>query len=469
MNRVMTPDLPLLLVDDEEHALQSTERILVSSGITNILSCQDPRKVAALLAEQEICVVLLDLSMPHMSGEQLLTEVLSAYPEVPAIVITGANEVETAVRCMRGGAIDYMVKPVEKSRLLSGVRRAIELRDLRRENEVLRERMLADVEKCPEAFSEIITNNAGMHSIFRYCEGIAKSQWPVLVTGETGVGKELLARAIHTLSGRKGPFVAVNAAGLDDNVFSDTLFGHVRGAYTGADQVRKGLIEQAAGGTLFLDEIGDLPNASQVKLLRVLQEREYYPLGSDVAKRTDTRVVCATNVDLGALQAAGKFRRDLYHRLKTHHVCIPPLRKRLDDIPFLVDHFLEKAAAALGKKKPLPPKELYALLATHTFPGNVRELESMVSDAVAHHASRMMSMAVFETHITQDDALREPALEKQGVSPYALFDRLPSLRESGAMLIAEAMHRAEGNQSIAARLLGISRTALNKRLNHEEE
>ncbi len=469
MSRIVTPDLPLLLVDDEAHALQSTERILVSSGITNILSCQDPRKVADILAAQEICVVLLDLSMPHLSGEELLTEVLSAYPEVPAIVVTGANEVETAVRCMRAGALDYMVKPVEKSRLLSGVGRAIELRDLRRENEILRERMLADVEKCPEAFSEIITNNPAMHALFRYCEGIARSQWPVLVTGETGVGKELLARAIHVLSGRKGPFVAVNAAGLDDNVFSDTLFGPVRGAYTGANEVRKGLIEQAAGGTLFLDEIGDLTNATQVKLLRVLQEREYYPLGSDVAKRTDTRVLCATNVDLDALQASGKFRRDLYHRLKTHHVCIPPLRKRLDDIPLLVDHFLDKAAAGLGKKKPSPPKELYALLATHAFPGNVRELESMVVDAVTHHESKMMSMAVFEMRISQDDVSREPVPEGGGTSPYALFDRLPSLRESSSMLIAEAMRRAEGNQSIAARLLGISRTALNKRLNHDEE
>ena len=469
MSHMMTPELPLLLVDDEAHALQSTERILVSAGITNVLTCQDPRKVAGILAEREICLVLLDLSMPHMNGEQLLTEVLSAYPEVPAIVVTGANEVETAVRCMRGGAIDYMVKPVEKSRLLSGVTRAIELRDLRRENEILRERMLADVEKCPEAFSEIVTNNAAMHSIFRYCEGIAKSQWPVLVTGETGVGKELLARALHALSGRKGPFVAVNAAGLDDNVFSDTLFGHVRGAYTGADQPRKGLIEQAAAGTLFLDEIGDLPNASQVKLLRVLQEREYYPLGSDVAKRTDTRVVCATNVDLGALQASGRFRRDLYHRLKTHHVCIPPLRKRIDDIPILVDHFLEKAATALGKKKPSPPKELYALLATHAFPGNVRELESMVSDAVSHHSSRMMSMAVFETHISQEDVPQEPGTDGAAGSSYAFFDRLPTLRESTNMLISEAMRRAEGNQSIAARLLGISRTALNKRLNHGEE
>lgn len=470
MTTAVSPELPLLLVDDESHALHSTERMLVSAGITNLLQCQDSREVAGILANREICAVLLDLSMPHLSGEELLPNIVAAYPELPVIVVTGSNEVETAVRCMKVGAFDYMVKPVEKSRLLSGIQRAIELRDLRRENELLRERMLSTVVKCPEAFSEIITNNPGMHAVFRYCESVAISQWPVLITGETGVGKELLARAIHTLSGRSGAFVSVNAAGLDDNVFSDTLFGHVRGAYTGADESRKGLIEQASAGTLFLDEIGDLTQASQVKLLRVLQEREYHPLGSDVAKRTDARIVFATNQDLEALLAQGRFRRDLYHRVKTHHVQLPPLRKRLDDIPLLVDHFLGKAALSLDKKKPSPPKELYSLLAIHSFPGNVRELESMVFDAVTNHTSRMLSMAVFETHITpapQPDAGQEPRVG--GASAYALFDRLPTMKESMALLIAEAMRRAEGNQTIAARLLGISRTGLNKRLNQSEE
>jgi len=470
MTRIVSPNLPLLVVDDETHALQTAERMLVSAGISNILQCQDPRNVTDILSNQEISVVLLDLSMPYISGEELLPNIIAAYPEVPVIIVTGANEVETAVRCMKAGAFDYMVKPVERSRLLSGVQRAIELRELRRENELMRERLLSDVVKSPEAFAAIVTNNPAMYAIFRYCESIAKSLWPVLLTGETGVGKELLARAIHALSGRRGAFVAVNAAGLDDNVFSDTLFGHVRGAYTGADEFRKGLIEQASAGTLFLDEIGDLTHASQVKLLRVLQEREYYPLGSDVAKRTDARIVFATNRDLEALQASGHFRKDLYHRLKTHHIHVPPLRKRLDDIPILVNHFLEKAAAALNKKKPSPPKELYALLATHSFPGNVRELESMVFDAVANHESRMLSMAVFEARISQGpQAGATPVTPAGEASPYAFFDRLPTLKESASLLIAEAMRRAEGNQTIAARLLGISRTGLNKRLSQNAD
>lgn len=470
MTRMVSPALPVLLVDDEAHAQQSAERLLISAGINHLVGCQDPRKVLGILSSREFSVILLDLSMPHLSGEELLPQIVSGYPEIPVIVVTGLNEIETAVRCMRAGAFDYMVKPVERNRLLSGVQRAIEVRELRQENELLRERLLSDAVRNPEAFRDIVTNHPGMHTIFRYCESVAPSQWPVLITGETGVGKELLARAIHALSGRKGPFVAVNAAGLDDNVFSDTLFGHVRGAYTGAEDVRQGLIAQAAAGTLFLDEIGDLTQASQVKLLRVLQEHEYYPLGSDVAKRTDTRMVFATNGDLDALERSGQFRKDLYHRLKTHQVQVPPLRKRLDDLPVLVDHFLEKAAQALGKKHPAPPKEIYTLLASYSFPGNVRELESMIFDAMANHESRMLSLAVFESRIASAQGQgTDSAPPEGGPGPYALFERLPTLRESTAQLIDEALRRADGNQTIAARLLGISRTALNKRLNQPGE
>jgi DNA-binding NtrC family response regulator len=468
MNSLLVPEWPVLVVDDELDALESAERTLVSGGISHILQCQDARKVKDVLAIQQVTVILLDLSMPYVSGEELLPQLVEDFPEVPVIIVTGANEIETAVRCMRTGAFDYMVKPVEKNRLLSGVRRAIEIRELRRENETMRERLLSDVVKCPEAFASIITRNKAMHALFRYCESIAKSHWPVLLTGETGVGKELLARAIHTLSGRPGDFVAINAAGLDDNMISDALFGHVRGAFTGADQVRRGLIEKAAGGTLFLDEIGDFTPASQVKLLRVLQEREYYPVGSDIAKRTDARIVCATNRDLDALQVAGQFRKDLYHRLHTHLVRIPPLRERLDDIPLLVHHFLERASAELHKKAPTPPKELYTLLGSYSFPGNIRELEGMVLDAVANHESHVLSMAVFRERIAPPSVPgSEPPSEFREANPFACLDQLPTMKGSTSLLIEDAMRRASGNQTIAARLLGISRTALNKRVNRD--
>ena len=466
MMPILAPEMPVLVVDDDADVLESTVLMLRSAGINSVVQCQDPRQVQEILATREISLVLLDLSMPIMSGEDLLSHIITDHPDIPVIIVTGSCEVETVVRCIKAGAYDYLAKPVEMGRLLSCVRRAIELWCLRREVGLLRDNLHSDLLKFPEAFSHIVTNNTSMHAMFRYCESVSGSAWPILVTGETGVGKELIARAIHTLSGRRGALVSVNAAGVDDEVFSDTLFGHVRGAYTGAEGSRKGLIEQASGGTMFLDEIGDLTHASQVKLLRVLQEREYYPLGSDAAKRTDARFVFATNMDFESLQASGRFRKDLYQRLKTHHVHVPPLRKRLDDIPLLVNHFLESAAKALDKRKPSPPKELYALLSAYSFPGNVRELEGMVFDAVANHESRMLSMSVFKRCVAQETASAPNPSEQDGrASAYALFDRLPTLVQSNTLLIAEAMRRAEGNQTLAARLLGISRPALNRRLN----
>ena len=369
------PHLPVMLVDDEVQALDSFELALRSGNVNNFIRCQDSRDVISLLAEQESDVMLLDLRMPYMSGEELLPMVTTDFPHVPVIVITGADDVETAVRCMKAGAFDYIVKPVERSRLVASVKRAIELRELRRQNQLLKAHVLSDQLQNPEAFSEIITTSKIIRSIFQYIESIATSPQPVLITGDTGVGKELVARAVHTISRRQGDFIAVNVAGLDDNVFADTLFGHRKGAFTGADQTRTGLAEKASGGTLFLDEIGDLSPASQVKLLRFLQEGEFFPLGSDVAKRSDARIVVATNQELETLRDAGTFRKDLYYRLRIHHVHIPPLRERTEDLPLLLNHFLEKAAKMLGKKQPTPPKELITLLGAYHFPGNIRELE----------------------------------------------------------------------------------------------
>ena len=217
-----------------------------------------------------------------------------------------------------------------------------------------------------------------MYSIFQYVETIARTALPVMITGETGVGKEMIASAIHKLSGREGAFVPVNIAGLDDHLFSDTLFGHRRGAFTSADSSRKGLIEQASNGTLFLDEIGDLHVESQVKLLRLLQEGKYYPLGADVPKSSNARTVVATNREIQFLRDSESFRNDLYFRLQSHHIHLPPLRERTGDIPLLVAHFLESAAERLDQEIPTPAPELLTLLETYQFPGNVRELQGMV-------------------------------------------------------------------------------------------
>lgn len=467
MNPSIFPSLPVLIVDDEIEILKGFEIALRSGGIKNILCCQDSRDVMPLLSRQEIGVILLDLTMPFISGEELLPMITRDFPEIAVIIITGNNEVEIAVKCMKARAFDYMVKPVEKSRLISGVRRAVEMRELQKENRLLKQYILSDELENPEAFSETVTNNKAMQSLFQYAESIAKSSQPTLITGETGVGKELMAKAIHTLSDRQGPFVSVNAAGIDDNIFSDTLFGHIKGAFTGANEMRKGLVEKASGGTLFLDEIGDLSPDLQVKLLRLIQEREYFPLGSDLPKMTDARIIVTTNQDIQALQKSGRFRKDLYYRLCTHHLHIPPLRVRLDDLPLLVDHFLEEASQSLSKNKPSIPGELITLLTNYHFPGNIRELQGMIHDAVSNHKSKKLSMDRFKAHIDQEHSFPE-ADSKQFPLKYDSWfpgsGPLPTLDQADQLLIAEAIKRSNNNRSMAARLLGISRQRLSRHL-----
>ena len=459
MNESLHPDLPILIVDDEEATLRSMSAILLSSGMSNVVAISDSREVLPTLASQEVALAFLDLIMPHISGQDVLEEMTRGYPDVPVVVVTAVNEVDTAVECMKKGAYDYIVKPLEEGRLLSATRHALEVRDLRRETDLLRESLRSGELKHPEAFSSILTNNQGMLSIFRYVEAISGTSQPVLITGETGVGKEMIAQAIHTLSRRTGEFVPINVAGLDDTLFSDTLFGHVKGAYTSADSDRLGLIERAAGGVLFLDEIGDLSPASQVKLLRLVQEREYFPLGSDVPRQTDARIVVATNRDLTELQEADRFRKDLYYRLRSHHVHIPPLRERLDDLPLLVDHFLDEAAREMNRKKPTPPNEISAVLGAYHFPGNIRELRALLFDAVSRHTSGMLSLDAFRSVLSPT--------ERSKIGGKSLLEfglQLPTLREARVLLIEEAMRRANHNQSAAARLLGITRQGLSKHL-----
>lgn len=467
MNQAIYPSHPVLLVDDETAMLKSFEIALRSGGIKNIMKCHDSRDVMPLLLRQAVEVVLLDLSMPFISGDELLPLIAQDYPEIPIIIITGNNEVETAVKCMQESAFDYMVKPVERSRLISGVRRAIELRELQKENIMLKEHIISGRLDNPEVFSEVVTNNKIMVSLFQYAESIAKSPQSVLITGETGVGKELIAQAIHTLSNRRGLFLPVNAAGIDDNIFADTLFGHIKGAFTGADEMRKGLVEKASGGTLFLDEIGDLSPDSQIKLLRLVQEREYFSLGSDLPRITDARIIVSTNQDLQALQQSGRFRKDLYYRLRAHHIHIPSLRERLDDLPLLVNHFMSEASQSLGKKAPSYPAELITMLSNYHFPGNIRELRSMIYDAVSNHKSKKLSMERFKTHISKErTVLKSDSTQflAKDDSWHSGSGPLPTLDQAGRLLITEAMLRTNNNQTMAARLLGISRQRLARHL-----
>jgi len=466
MNQQIYPAFGILLVDDEPAWLNSLSLTLKScGGLTNISSCQDSRQVIGLLDQGGIGLVLLDLTMPFLSGEELLKQIGEQHPEVTAIVVSGLNQLETAVRCMKLGAFDYFIKTDEADRMVGGVLRAVRMLEMQRDYQEMSIRLASGELRHPEAFSAIVTGDRGMLTVFSYVEAVAKSPQPLLITGESGVGKELIAQAAHRLSGCRGKLVTVNVAGLDDTVFADTLFGHVRGAFTGAEQVRRGMVEEASDGTLFLDEIGDLSIASQVKLLRLLQEGEYFPMGSDIPKRLKARVIVATHQNLQEKEHGGSFRRDLYYRLRTHQVHLPPLRDRKRDIPLLLDHFLEEAARTLGKKRPTPPKGLAQYLATYCFPGNVRELKAMVYDAVSVHRDRMLSMDSFIKAIESlQSQCTAAGSETTRQNPFSGFEELPTFSDAAAFLVLEAMDRAGGNQTLAARLLGISQPALSKRL-----
>lgn len=470
MSKKIVPSNPILFVDDEEHFLLSAELTMSSNGMNNIETCGDSQEVMDILSKKDYSLVVLDINMPYLSGVDLLPAIVNKYPQLPVIVLTAVNDVDSAVFCMKEGAFDYLVKPVNDTRLVSSIKRGLEITEIRNENEMLKQSLLREKLEHPEAFSGIVTHCNTIESIFKYIEAIAKTNLPVLVTGETGAGKELFAKAIHLASGRKGELVSVNVAGVDDNFFSDTLFGHKKGAFTGADIDRKGLIEKADDGTLFLDEIGDLSIESQVKLLRLLQDGHYYPLGSDIAKLSDARIIVATHRDIKSMQSNSTFRQDLYYRLKSHHIVIPPLRERKIDLPYLIDHLITKASTELGKKRPAVPKEMYTLLSNYPFPGNVRELEGMIFDAISLHTSGILSLESIRQKINDYNLERNtkssiPNDVNQHRDDLIYFPgRFPTLKEADDAVIDEALKRADGNQTIAAELLGISRRALNNRL-----
>ncbi len=315
----------------------------------------------------------------------------------------------------------------------------------------------------PEAFAGIVTRNPQMLTTFKYIEAIADDGHPVLITGESGVGKELAARAIHKLSRRPGKFVSENIAGLDDNLFTDTLFGHARGAFTDAASARKGLVEEAAGGTLFLDEIGDLSVGSQVKLLRLIEEKEYRPLGMDEVRAADARVIIATNVDLEKKLEQGQFRQDLYFRL-THRLHLPPLRERPGDLPLLIEHFLRLEAQNRGAAKPALPQELLPVLESYAFPGNIRELKNMLDNAWRGNGAGPLSLPYLKEYLRKASNTHL----HQGLQ-LTFGGKFPSLQEVEQALVTEALKRAGGNQSSAARLLGLSASALSRRLGHSRK
>jgi len=486
-NKVSESQGNILVVDDTPANLDLLSEILTKDGFE-----VRPAKSGglALVSAQNIPpdLVLLDIMMPEMDGYEVCRQLKEDEQtrDVPVIFISALEETVDRVQAFNVGGVDFITKPFQAEEVLARVRTHLSLRRVQTrleqqkkqlEQEIAERKKTEDelsryqdslagiLEKKlrhPEVFKGIVSQSEKMRSVFQYIEALVCSSEPVLVTGESGVGKELIARAIHDISQPQGPWVPVNVAGLDDNVFSDTLFGHVKGAFTGADRARPGMIEKAAGGTLFLDEIGDLSPASQIKLLRLLQEKEFIPLGSDTVQALNARIVVATNVKL---KKAEGFRKDLYFRLCTHHIEVPPLRERPEDIALLLNCFLEEAGREMNKNKPTPPPELSLLLSNYPFPGNVRELRAMVFNAVSVHKGRMLSMDLFQKAMglpRMEPNLNEDLFEE---GPLLTFhESLPTLKQAAELLVREAIERTNGNQSMAARLLGVTQPALSGRL-----
>ncbi|MBF0109187.1 MAG: sigma-54-dependent Fis family transcriptional regulator [Magnetococcales bacterium] len=461
---------PIILVDDEEEILFSSKTQLRLAGIEPVVTMTDGRELIKFIDLHGAALVVLDLKMPHCRGEDLLRELVQRFPAIQVIIMTANQEIDRAVMCIKEGAADYLVKPVENNRFITAIRQLMEVRRLRLEVGTLKEALFSERAAHNPAFAAILTQSKAMQRVFQYAEAIAPSQEPVLVMGETGVGKELLVQAIHTLSGRTGPLIGINVAGLDDNMFSDTLFGHRKGAYSGAMEHRKGLISQAQGGSLFLDEIGDLKPSSQVKLLRLIQDRKYFPLGADLAQRTDARIICATHRDLNALMKEQTFRPDLYFRLSAHQVTIPPLRDRKEDLPLLTRHFLQEASENLKKPVPNLPHELFNLLFAYDFPGNVRELRAMIHDVLARNDATTLSLSPLREAVVPRGRDGMPQHLPHDTPPRITFHgRLPTIQETEEFLIQAALDRAHGNKSLAATLLGITRQTLNNKLRRQEE
>lgn len=459
-----------LFVDDDADFLDEVRFVILSSKCCEVVTLTDSSKLLDELGQCSYSILFLDWVMPGISGADLLPVIAQRFPELPVVVMTGVNDVETAVSCMKQGAIDYITKPLDSSRLLSSITSALRITELSNQNRQLQDYLLGNPVVCPSAFSEILSRSDKMQAIFKVIETIAPSRYPTIITGETGVGKELIARAVHKASGLQGNFVPLNVAGLDAHMFADTLFGHNKGSFTGANERREGLIQKARGGTIFLDEIGDLSLESQIKLLRLLQENEYYRLGSDLLLKNEARIIAATNKDLAMLQQQGTFREDLYHRLSCHKLHIPPLRQRKEDILPLVNHFLQLAAATVGKAAPKISSQLRFVLEEYDYPGNVRELVNKVNSAVVSNQDGLLKLTDFPDLILKERAANDVA-PKHCTSQFCLniiFPSFPSMEQVEFVMLEQALKATGGKKSAAADLLGLCRQTLQKKISEWE-
>ncbi|MDX2178224.1 MAG: sigma-54 dependent transcriptional regulator [Bryobacteraceae bacterium] len=451
-----TPDR-ILVVDDEDDIRESLEALLSLEGFSVELAASANEGLKRL-EESNFDLVLLDLMMPDKSGLEVIQEIRQRDADTPIFLLTAYGSIEVAVEALKAGANDYFPKPWNNDKLLIEIRRMIQASRLARENVQLKRAL-----KQRYRFENIVGKSERMVKVLDLVSQVAPSRSTILITGETGTGKEVIAKAIHANSPRADQtFVAVNSGSLPPELLESTLFGHVRGAFTGAVAARKGYFETANRGTIFFDEIGTVSLETQSKLLRVIQEKEFMPLGSADVMKVDVRILAATNADLRKMVDEGKFREDLYYRLNVINIALPPLRDRKEDIPPLVEHFFGLYCRENGKSAVRFDAEAMQILIDHAWPGNVRELENVVERAVVLAGGAVVGAEVLPEHLLHAGGLKIRRDERGDVAPDAtLFELVADFERRK---ISDTLERCGGSQTEAAQLLGIPLSTLNQKI-----
>jgi DNA-binding NtrC family response regulator len=444
---------PILVVDDDQGLLLSIKATLLSAGMPEPALVSDSRRVLELVRRNQFQAILLDLMMPHIGGLDLLQQLNEKFPDIECIVVTAVDEAASAVQAMSFGAYDYLVKPLNSEKLIIVIKHALERYNLRHELSLLKKKQsFADLSH-PEIFENIIAEDEAMALVFRQVEAVAPTDYSVVIHGESGTGKEMLARIIHKLSNRsKTPFLAVNMAAVSKTIFEDEFFGHTKGAYTDADSERKGFFEAAQGGTLFLDEVTELHPSLQGKLLRVIEERELYRLGSTQVHNVDVRIIAATNRDITTEIKKNRFRADLFYRLNMYNIKVPPLRERQDDILPLARHFIKLHARTNRKKIESLARDLAQSLLSYPFPGNVRELENMVASAVLLEQGNVLTLASM------------PQLAAFVAESRNGGQKLLPLDELEKQHILKVLKATAGNKAKAAEILGVNTSTVYRKI-----
>ena len=454
------PALQVLIVDEDASIRKACAEIAVGMGFVTH-TAESLAHAMAVLARQSIDMLLLDLKMPGSAGSTLLEEMRMRHPETVIVVMTAFGSINSAVEAMRSGAGDYLTKPFSLDELTTVLERSAQRRSHDRESRVLRERL-----RTGHGMGKLVGRAPAMEKLYRILSKVANSNHPVLILGESGTGKELVARSIHTNGPNGGkPFVPVDCGSLVPTLIESELFGHLKGAFTGANRTKTGLLASADGGTVFLDEIGELPLDLQAKLLRALQEKEIRPVGSTQSVPISARVLAATNRDLTAMVSQGRFRKDLYFRLNVVNIRIPPLRERKPDIPLLAANFLERMRREHGIQYSFSDEAL-RLMSNYDWPGNVRELEHAIERACALSSGPILHMNDFPTQL-QDQRMhaeQEAAVEARREAPAASDSGIVTIAQLEKQAILNTIRQLKGDKLMAARLLGVGKTTLYRKL-----